>query len=506
MASTYTDSNGIEKPATGEQSGTWGDTVNTNMDLLDEAMEGQVTVTLPSAGTTGSPNSFAIADGSTSPARHRFVTFSDSGDLGGTAYVQLTPNNASKLYFAKNSLSSSRAVVLFQGTYNAGRAVQINNGETYLIAFDGGGGTATCTKIGEIPTATGSIASQDSDDIAVTGGTISGVTGAFPTLSSPSVTITGGTITGITDLAVADGGTAASTAAGARANLGLAIGSDVQAHDANLDQIAALTPTDSSFIVGNGSAWVAESAATALASLGITASAAEINNLDGITPAGAALLDDANAAAQRTTLGIPDYVTSVLPEKFIARTVASSGSDTELVFSIPDSGGYSGYRFEIVYMYPNVTPTGEVELSASTDGGSAWNVDWYQTTLIDHYWDSNTASGGIEGPASGGGYGFSGGVDAWFGADATLLTMGQPRSSSSRPLSGTILLRDAHSGTPVINSELQYQDYNAGGATLARTATSAARGVGSYNVNSVRLRFNGGTTFLAAVDLIGLYR
>ena len=44
---------------------------------------------------------------------------------------------------------------------------------------------------------------------------------------------------------------------------GAAIGTDLQAWDANLDQIAALTPTDSNIIVGNGSAWVAESGATA---------------------------------------------------------------------------------------------------------------------------------------------------------------------------------------------------------------------------------------------------
>ena len=65
--------------------------------------------------------------------------------------------------------------------------------------------------------------------------------GTIATQESNSVSITGGSIAGITDLAVADGGTGGSTAVQARTNLGLVIGSDVQPFSNNLTALAAVT-------------------------------------------------------------------------------------------------------------------------------------------------------------------------------------------------------------------------------------------------------------------------
>lgn len=79
------------------------------------------------------------------------------------------------------------------------------------------------------------------------------------------------------------GGTGATSASGARTALGLAIGSDVQAHDATLTSLAALGTAADKFAYTTGVDTWAEAA---------------------ITAQGRALLDDADATAQRATLGL----------------------------------------------------------------------------------------------------------------------------------------------------------------------------------------------------------
>jgi hypothetical protein len=149
MASTYTTNLGIEKIATGEQSGTWGATTNTNLDLIDQAVNGVVQITVAATGSTGSPEQLTITNGSASDGRNKFIDFYSPTDLGGTVYYQLDPNDAEKIVFVRNSLGGGQTLVLFQGTYNASNDVEVPNGVDMLVKFDGTGASATVTNVFE---------------------------------------------------------------------------------------------------------------------------------------------------------------------------------------------------------------------------------------------------------------------------------------------------------------------------------------------------------------------
>jgi hypothetical protein len=103
-------------------------------------------------------------------------------------------------------------------------------------------------------------------------GVVTSVAASVPTFLSVSgspITSTGTLAISYsgTALPVANGGTGGTSASAARTALGVAIGSDVQAFDADLSTIAGLTATTDSFLQAKSSAWASRTVAQVSADL-----------------------------------------------------------------------------------------------------------------------------------------------------------------------------------------------------------------------------------------------
>ena len=130
MASTYVNDLRLEEMATGDQSGTWGTTTNTNLELIAEAFSyGTEGIT-----TNADTHSTVIADGATDPGRSMFLKY--TGTLDSTCTITISPNTVSKLWIIENATSGSQSIIIKQGT---GGTVTIPSGKTKVIYSDGAG-------------------------------------------------------------------------------------------------------------------------------------------------------------------------------------------------------------------------------------------------------------------------------------------------------------------------------------------------------------------------------
>lgn len=139
MPSTYTLNNGIEKPATGEQNNTWGDTCNDDFDIIDQALDGQITLTLVGASST-----LTITDGAVSDGRNRVLVC--TGSPGANHTLTIAPNDAEKYYFVKNQVTGGFSVTIRQGG-GSGATVTIPNGYEKIVRVDGTGSNANAVEL-----------------------------------------------------------------------------------------------------------------------------------------------------------------------------------------------------------------------------------------------------------------------------------------------------------------------------------------------------------------------
>jgi hypothetical protein len=258
---TYSAIGGLALIGTGEESGTWGTVTNLNLRAIERGGHGFKTIDLVGEGTTYNLTTNDITqpsdlDQNGHYAGLRFINASANTTIVIKSNNATTEFTQTKVYLVMNSTSHD---LIFDQNDVASR-ITISAGKSKIIFAAGG----TLFDMSD---------TLEMDNAQINGGT----------LISNDVQIGGGTITNITDLAVADGGTGASDAAGARTNLGVTIGSEVQAWDAGLDSISGLT-TDADKM--------------------IYTTAADTYAVTGLSQIGRDILDDADGDAVFTTLGV----------------------------------------------------------------------------------------------------------------------------------------------------------------------------------------------------------
>jgi cytoskeletal protein CcmA (bactofilin family) len=133
MASSYVNDLRLNEMATGDASGTWGETTNTNLELIAEAFSyGTEAIT-----TNADTHTTTIADGATDPGRSMYLKY--TGTLDSACTITIGPNTVSKVWIIENGTSGSQNIIISQGS---GANITIPAGDTKVVYSDGAGAGA----------------------------------------------------------------------------------------------------------------------------------------------------------------------------------------------------------------------------------------------------------------------------------------------------------------------------------------------------------------------------
>ena len=133
MASTYVNNLRLNEMGTGDASGTWGTTTNTNLELIGEALGfGTEAIT-----TNADTHSTVVADGASDAGRAMYLKY--TGTLDSACTITITPNTMKRMQFIENGTSGSQNIIISQGS---GANITIPAGDTKAVYLDGAGSGA----------------------------------------------------------------------------------------------------------------------------------------------------------------------------------------------------------------------------------------------------------------------------------------------------------------------------------------------------------------------------
>jgi hypothetical protein len=289
-------------------------------------------------------------------------------------------------------------------------------------------------------------------------------------------------------LSTASGGTGSATTAGARTNLGLAIGSNVQAWDADLDALAALAAT---------AGMLARTGAGAFAVRSIAGTASNITVSNGDGAAGAPTIDLVNTAVTPAT-----YTLATI-------TVDAKGRITSAANGTSSTPGYiNGFTLSNDSGTPNSVL--DIALGTAVDSTGA-------TAITGTAFTKSTAGTWVAGSGGNGmGQGLTIAVSTWYHVFAAIIGgafdvfFDTSASAANKPASTTAFrcigsfLTDGSAHIKTFTQHGQYfqwksavLDLNGGGATaITNVALSVPLGVVTFPMIAVTLTPNAAGNFM----------
>jgi hypothetical protein len=329
----------LKEIATGDESGTWGTSTNTNLALIADAFSLGTKQMAADANET-----FTMPDASADGVRSLYLKITSAVSLTVTRTVTLAPNTVSKVWIIENATSGSQSITIAQGS---GATVTIANGSKVMIVTDGAGGGAAVT---------------NANPTAAVVNLASGVTGTLPVAN-------GGT--GITSF-----GTGVATA----------LGGNINTSGGYVTQSGTLAA--SAIVLGGGSAAAVTSTTTGTGV--VTAVGTAVNTTGGLVTqsgtldANKVLLGGGSAAAVTSTslLGTAAAVTSGTYIQAIgyADTVVALGNTGAAINLDVVSGGVFSATLTgsatITLRFPVATGASSFTLILTNDATAGRTVAW----------------------------------------------------------------------------------------------------------------------------------
>ena len=203
----------LKEIATGDESGTWGTSTNTNLALIADAFSLGTKQMAADANET-----FTMPDASADGVRSLYLKITSAVSLTVTRTVTLAPNTVSKVWIIENATSGSQSITISQGS---GATVTIATGTKAMIVTDGAGGGAAVTLAnptillasgvsGTLPVANGGTGiTSFGTGVATALGTNINTTGGYVTqsgtLASSAIVLGGGSAAAVTSTTTGTG-------------------------------------------------------------------------------------------------------------------------------------------------------------------------------------------------------------------------------------------------------------------------------------------------------------